>query len=112
MLPFSLMSVTFYGYDRVQAQLYQLDLKKQIFQAVSEQRPDFQYQPPLERVRIVLKEHRLKAQKRGEAFTFDLASKPERINAHIETVYKTKISKFVGQPELPTRLDIFFDIAK
>jgi hypothetical protein len=112
MFPFSLMSATFYGYDRVQAQLYQLQLKKQIFQAVSEQRTDFQYQPPIERVRIVLKEQRLKAQKRGEAFTFDLTSKPERINAHIETVYKTRISKFFGQPELPARLDIFFDVAQ
>lgn len=112
MLPLSLCSATFFGFDRISAELYKRELIKDIHAQVSQEAQQARFMTPETMVRNVLRKNVKQFERKGIPFDYTLSAKPNRIDVSVNTLYKTKISKFFGTPDIKTKVDVYFDVAQ
>ncbi len=116
MLPFSLCSVTFFGFDRISAELYKRELIKDIHEQVSQEAylasSQSRSMTAETMVRNVLRKNVKQFERKGIPYDYTVAVKPNRINVSVNTLYKTKISQFFGTPDIKTKIDLYFDVAQ
>jgi hypothetical protein len=112
MLPFSLMGATFYGFDQVSVELYKLDLVKQINKRVEHEASQTRPATADMMVRQALRDTSSQFKQKGLPFDYTLTRQPERIDVNVSTLYKTRLSKFVGKPDLKADVKLSFDVAR
>lgn len=110
MLPFSLMSATFFGYDEISAAMHGADLQRQLNEQAAADTPSMRGLQPAERVRTALRAEEKRARDRGETYVWKVVPAPDKIDVDVKATYRTKIAHFVGKPELPVDFTMSFGI--
>lgn len=112
MLPFSLIALTFFGYDRVAAEWHRTELRRELSNAAADTTPAALRQQPVERVRTALRQQEAKARGRGESYSYDLKNFSDRIEVNVKATYRTKITHYMGTPTLPSDFQLIFDLVR
>lgn len=110
MLPFSLIALTFFGYDQVAAEWHRAALRKSLADAAGTQTPELLRLDPAERLRHVLRQEEAKARARGEDYRYALRNRPDHIEVAVQTTYRTRIAHYMGKPTLPADFEVVFNL--
>lgn len=110
MLPFTLIALTFFGYDRVAAEWHRSQLRSELTSAAADTTPTALRQQPVERVRTALRQQEARARGRGESYSYDLRNFPDRIEVNVKSTYRTKITHYMGTQTLPSDFQLIFSL--
>jgi hypothetical protein len=110
MLPVSLASLTFFGFDRVMIELHKRDLMTALTTAAQSDDPQLRYAPPEQRLRMALRAEAERARKRGEAYAWNLREKGGSLEVNVEASYRTRFAKYMGEPVWPAPFKVSFGI--
>jgi hypothetical protein len=110
MLPVSLASLTFFGFDRVMIELHKRDLQVALTQAAQADTPQTRFAPPEQRLRQALRSEAERARKRGEAYVWNLREKADALEVSVDATYRTRFAKYMGEPEWQAPFKVSFGI--
>jgi hypothetical protein len=110
MLPFSLIALTFFGFDRVAVEWHSANLRKDLSEAAGDTSVASLRMQPAERVRIALRKEEAKARARGESYIYNLRNFPDRIEIDVRATYRTKISHYMGKETLPSEFKLVLNL--
>jgi hypothetical protein len=112
MLPVSLASLTFFGFDRVMIELHKRDLQTALVQAAQADTPQTRFAPPEQRLRQALRSEAERARKRNEANDWNLREKADGLEVSVAATYRTRFARYMGEPEWPAPFRMSFGIRK